>query len=478
MNLSNDNQRGYPTLLEGAVLVHVLVMFLAASWLFGGNIWWMRTFLAGWASLGIPLCFAAILQHGEIGRMARRRVWWLLPWLGFVIMVSISALNPAFRPMTAEGAPVLVHVGARWPSLPSCVEPGKALTELWFYAATYLAAFNLLLVVRRRRHLRWLLFAGVVNTLALAVVGTLQKLTGAGFYFGAADSPNVRYFGTFIYNNHWGAFLILWLGGAAGLLFRQVAHLSGRDLWHSPFSSLLVCLLFLGATAPLSASRAATGMAAVLVCLVLAHSLWHTAMARRQARQVVWPATAAILTLTTIATAAVGWLAQQSIRERYVETREVLSRNQSLFEGRKLLYADTWRLIQREPVFGWGFESYASTIHLVRPRPLEAHRQYESSYAEAHSDWLQSMAETGFVGTGLVVLMGAIPLFGSLRRRALSPLVRYALAGCGLILLYAWLEFPFANAAVLISFWVVFFALCQHARFDARVLNHAEPAKP
>ena len=452
--------------IEQATLVHVGVLLFASSWVFGGNIWWMRTALALWASLSLPITMLALWQHGEMGRAARRRIWWLLPWLGMVALVGLSTLNPSFRPMTAEGSLVLVNVGARWPKLPSCVDPAKTLGELWFYAGTYLAAFNLLLVPRHRRHLRQLLFAGVVNCLLLAVFGSMQKLLGAGYYFGAAASPNSRYFGTFIYNNHWGAFLTLWLAVVSGLLFHQSQKTSGRDLWHSPFSLLLVALLLLAATAPLSASRAATLLVAFTMALVTIHALTRIKVSREVQGRSVWPPIVVILLVVTISVGAIGWLAQRSIDERYVETRNALTGKQPLWQGRLELYRDTWALAMRKPIFGWGLESFDSTFHLMRPRPLEAGRQYESSYAEAHSDWLQSFAETGFAGTLLLSLMGLVPLLGALKRANLTPLPAYLLLGCTLVSLYAAIEFPFANGAVVVSFWTIFFICLRLGRGD------------
>jgi O-antigen ligase len=99
----------------------------------------------------------------------------------------------------------------------------------------------------------------------------------------------------------------------------------------------------------------------------------------------------------------------------------------------------------------------------MHPRPVEVNRQYESTYVEAHSDWLQALAETGLVGTALLILSGALPLFylsrGALRR----SLPGWSLLGCGLVALYAWVEFPFGNGAVMIAFWAVFFAALRYA---------------
>lgn len=463
----SDSPHTY-TLLEKLLLVHLLGLLLGSSWVFGGNIWWMRGTLSWWATAGVFLTVAAFAQSGESGREARRKAWWLLPWLLVCGQIAASAFNPSFQAMTAEGERVLVHLGERHRRWPSTVDPVPTLRELWLYAGVYLSAFNLLLIPRSRRLLRILLTVGAVNCLCLAIFGTMQKLLGAGFYFGAAESPNARYFGTFIYNNHWGAFMILWLGAAGGLLYHHGSRYRGRDLWHSPFSGAIVGLLFIAASGPVSASRAATAMAAGFIAGLVVHGAMLIVAARRQARRSVAAPVMALLLVALGASGGIGWLAQRSLAERYTETRAALLDERSIFAGRMELYRDTWELAMRKPVFGWGFESYGAAFQLVRPRPIAAHRQYENSYTEAHSDWLQAVAELGFVGTGLVILMGLIPLCSAWRGGKHGPISRYVLLGCLLVCMYAWVEFPFANAAVLITFWLLLFAACRYAQLQRR----------
>jgi O-antigen ligase len=136
--------------------------------------------------------------------------------------------------------------------------------------------------------------------------------------------------------------------------------------------------------------------------------------------------------------------------------------------GRLTLYSDTWQLVAEHPLFGWGLGSFAQVLQLLEPRPLEANRQYEQSYADAHSDWLQSLAETGVAGTLLILSSGLLPLWRSRSQDFASPISGYLLGGCALILLYSGAEFPFGNPAVVIAFWVCFFSAIQYARLQGR----------
>ncbi|HEY9248177.1 MAG TPA: hypothetical protein VIO38_03560, partial [Rariglobus sp.] len=197
--------------LEKAVLVHAALLLLGASWIYGGNIWWMRVALSCWATLGAGLTVTAFFQAGSRGRDARRKAPWLIPLALFCGLVLLSAANPSFRAVHIDGGTSYIQTGAAHPGWPSTIAPGLSLRSVWLGAGVYLSAFNLAAVLQSRSALRGLLVLIASNTLALSVLGTVQKLAGSGFYFGAAHSPNIRFFATFIYYNHWGAFMILGL---------------------------------------------------------------------------------------------------------------------------------------------------------------------------------------------------------------------------------------------------------------------------
>ena len=89
-------------------------------------------------------------------------------------------------------------------------------------------------------------------------------------------------------------------------------------------------------------------------------------------------------------------------------------------------------------------------------------------YADAHSDWLQALAEYGFVGSTALAFSVIGPLISGRRRYLTGILQSYLLGGCALLLVYAWIEFPFGNLAVDLTWWLCFFSALQYGRLSSR----------
>jgi len=63
----------------------------------------------------------------------------------------------------------------------------------------------------------------------------------------------------------------------------------------------------------------------------------------------------------------------------------------------------------QKPWFGWGLESYAHVFRIFNTQRTAESQWWVVFYAEAHNDWLQALAEVGFVGTGLLALLVLLP---------------------------------------------------------------------
>ncbi len=459
-----------PDRLESCAVLHSAALVIGAAWAFGGNTDWARLALSAWGSLGVLLGIRAWL--------ATRRsaipvpLHWLWPLAAFDLLVLVSLFNPSYRAVQNGAQTVFVESVARWSALPSSARPDISFNALWFFNVAYLSGFNLVLAVRHRRSLRLLLAVLTGNALVLAVFGTFQKLIGAkGLYFGLQRSPQPFFFGPFIYHNHWGAFTLLMIALGLALVFHFAARRSSRDFWHSPALAVLVCVLLLATTVPLSTSRSSTALVLVLLLTAGAYGLGGMIRRRRRFGESIVPPVALVAATAVAATAFIYVLARPIIAVRLENTHEQLQamRAHGEYLPRQVLYRDTWNLARDRLWFGWGMGSYPTAFYT-------RNTQYYSSdgpnrvFEDAHSDWLQSVAEVGIVGTTLLGLCALVPL-SALRRSGVGAITAFPLAGCGLIVLYALLEFPFGNRAVVCAFWLCFFVALQYARLNRRYVR-------
>ena len=469
---SGGRRRRGTSLLEKLVVFHFSLLLVFTTWAFGGQAPWARTVIALWGTAGIVLFIVGCVQRerppGSSDPWSPGRCLW--PLLLFDLLVAASCFNPGFREVILAGQNSLV-LGDPTPWLPSAARPLLAAHELWQFNGLVLSSFNLLLVLHNRRLVRAVLFVLGINAVVLAIFGTFQKLTRAkGLWLGLVASPNPRFFSTFIYHNHWGAYIVLSTGVCLGLLFHFLRRSGQRDIWHSPVLLGALGIFLLAASVPLSSSRSCTVLIALLLGAALVHFLARLIRRRRELRESALLPVAGIILTAVLAVGAIGYLGREVIAQRARLTSEQLAHiaHEDTLNSRLTLYRDTWRMAADKPWFGWGLESYATVFRIYNTqRPVE--RWFQTPfYAEAHNDWLQSLAEVGFVGTALLGLLLGVPFFSVPWRKVESVLPRYLLAGCGIVLLYAWVEFPFANPAVMLTFCATFYCALRYAALDLR----------
>lgn len=469
--MSSSNKHRHRSLggLETATLLHVGIFLIAITWGFGGNASWIRVPLAWMGSLGLLITLAAVLPSNGRSRVSLRPLAWLWPLGLFNAIVLISLFHPGLRRIPS--GPDILLVPESLPAwLPSTALPADSWKALWLFDVIYLSCFNLALTVRRRRALRGILWFAFGNALVLAVFGTVQKLTGAtGLFFDSVKSPQTHFFSSFIYHNHWGAFMVLMAACSLGLVWRYARSDSGRGFFNSPGFGGLVGLFFMSLTVPLSTSRSCTILLFILLSGSFLH--WTIRLIRHRRRQGVTAAGPLLVALTALVLAIAGtwFLEEDVITARFATTAEQLAqmRQRGGIGSRATLYRDTWRMAQDRLWFGWGMASYPYVFTLYNTQESKVDR-LPVFYHDAHNDWLQSAAEHGLIGSVLLGLCGIVPLIGLKRRDFASPLPVYLLVGCGLILIYAWVEFPFGNMAVVLSWWLCFFCAVSYARLQMR----------
>jgi O-antigen ligase len=258
------------------------------------------------------------------------------------------------------------------------------------------------------------------------------------------------------------------LAACLGLVWHYARRRDTHDFLHSPAFGGTVAVLLICATVPLSNSRSCTVLVALLLGAAFLHWIVRIVRRRRQLREsVALPVLGAVATLA-IACGGVWYVARDSIMTRFAKTQEQIAdmRARGGVGDRATLYRNTWKMAQDKPWFGWGMASYPHVFTLYNTQTSVD--RLPVFYHDAHSDWLQAFAEHGFVGSALLGLLAAVPLLRLRRRHFGSPVPAYLLFGCGLIVLYAWLEFPFGNLAVVFCWWLCFFGAIQYARLQDR----------
>ncbi len=443
--------------LESLTWWHLSVFVVGITWGFGGRIHWMDTPMIVWGTLGIVLTLAGLWQRVATGRALRWPLLCLLPGIVFGILTLLSAVNPSFAIVSYFGAQVyrpIAHI--TW--LPSSFDPALTLHGLWLYAGLVLSAFNAALNIDSRRRLMRLLILMAINAAALAVFGTIQKLLRTDIMLGWETSPNPAFFASFIYHNHWGAFALLHLVLMFGLVYPLSRHDQGRGFWHSPALLALLGALFLAATLPLSTSRSSAVLGAIVIAGTTGDAVrrfWQNATTRerrRRARTLTVSLVAALL----LSGMGVAVLAAPQIEARIEQTIDQLNprKDRSYADDRFEVYRDTWKIGRQQPITGWGFDTYRLLWLRFNTRPKSTDGpQY--IYEEAHSDWLQTFAETGAVGVICVAALWLMPWFMFRQRMGRDSLAVFLAFGTVILAIYAAVEFPFENPAVTLCFWTV-----------------------
>ncbi len=464
-----------PRPLEIAVAVQVTVLLVGTSWAFGGNADWVRTPIALWGSVGILLTATALFS-GAAARPLRPVVGWVWPVLALNLLVAASCLHPGFRTLQFRGEALLMPTRVPW-WIPSSTNAGLALRALWLFDGIYFSCLNLALGVGRRGTLRLVLAAAALNGLALAVFGTVQKLVGAtGIYFGAFPSPQENFFASFVYNNHWGAFALLAFAALCGLTLSSMGR-PGAGMHRGPALGGLVAALLIGISVALSGSRAGSLLLAVLAAAAAAQALPRIARALSLAGTGRNGALAIVGLATALAVAGAWMVAGDVIQARAAKTREQLGAMWAAgsLGSRSVLYHDTLLMARERPLFGWGMGSYPVVFSVYNTQESKVDR-LPVIYHDAHSDWLQSLAELGLAGTALIGSAVLLPLL-AVRRLRVTTVPLYPLAGCLLTAAYAWVEFPFGNGAVVLAWWLCFFAAIQYVRLTG-LPRSGRPGEP
>lgn len=463
--------------LEIAALAIVGVHLAFLPWAIGGMLLWAQIVSAALAAAGL---FVALIprdyrdeENGPVTHrlaLAPRLLAFPIFWIGLVLLgyVAVQALNPAwvFRSDAAnfwmeriphhEWLPAGVSAPfARWNPWRSLLVFGSA----WLTLCTVWVAFT------RRRSVQLLLVALVVNGVALAAFGVLQKLSGTAKIFWSIESPSLWFFASFVYKNHAAAYLNLALTAAVGL--GAWHHVRGLRRHEKSSPAGLFAFFAMGIAVAVITSYA-RGATLVMLATVIAGAgvlLWHRRGLPAGVRN---PAIAIALLVVFGVFLVTGFRALRS-RDAFANLRQGFSQENRALEMRGVATKAALEMLaeNRATGVGAGAFRYLFPIHQAKHPELTMSFGERRYWEHAHNDLVQFPIELGFAGVALGLLgLGYAGLLLVRNHFWENPLGACGAIGLVLLMGYAWWDFPFQCPAILITWCALWPAVTLWVKFE------------
>jgi putative inorganic carbon (HCO3(-)) transporter len=422
-------------------------------WIFGLSLVWLWGFLHGHVRLtsvfykAKPILILLILWLIYIGIQC-----FPLPYLLVEFLSPEAALMQAL--VTTEGS----H-----PATATLSVDSHATTVSLLKSISYVLLFVLtLLLVKRRKRLRWLAYTLVFSGLFQAVYGSLMTLSGMeyGFFNEKIYYTEVAT-GTFVNRNHLAGYLEMCLAVGIGLLIAQLGD-STNMTWRQHLRSVVAWLLS-------DKMRLRLYLVMMVIALVLTRSrMGNTAFFASMmvagviglmlSRQATRSTVILLVSLIVIDILIVGaWFGIDKVAQRLEQT-SFATETRDEVDIYTLPYWEDYLLT------GSGLGSF----YTVFPRYRES--DVDAFFDHAHNDYLEFGAETGIVGVLLVgssvILSLIVALLAQYRRReSLYRGIAFgAMMGITAIGIHSFVDFNLqipANAAtfmvILAMAWIALF---------------------
>lgn len=261
--------------------------------------------------------------------------------------------------------------------------------------------------------------------LALAVFALLQHFTWNGrfYWLRSLTARNAIPFGPFVNRNHFAGYMEMLAPLPVAMV---IARAPGRDLrLLYVFAAVMMAL-----AAIVSLSRGGMiSLAAELVFIAVMSARRHDVGGRRPAEGAARlasflfvPRTAAlILLIAGVVVAGVLWMAPNQVVDRITgrSRGSEAQRAETFFSSRGWIWRDTIAMIRLNPIIGVGLGAFetAYPIYSKDDGAIVLGKSY--AVDRAHNDYLQVVAEGGFVG-GVLALWFLVSVFRAVSRGAKS----------------------------------------------------------
>lgn len=360
--------------------------------------WWLVLYLRGKVICNEPL------KHSQnaficLGGFALVILLQLIP-LPIEWIAKLRVVNPLLE--TGEFRPISIDAYATW-------------IHLRMTLAFIGIAFLMLALVSTQSRLKQFAVVILVSGVFQAVYGGLMTLSGVeyGFFIKKWAYVNTAT-GTFVNRNHLANYLILSLSLGTGLLLSDLYQRSSKS-WNE--RSLRLIQAILG-----SKLKVRIGLALMVIALVLTKSrmgntaFFFSLMAAGFlwlfiTKRVTKGSLILLISLIVIDTIIVGtWFGIDKVKQRLEGTAFTK-------ETRDEVNRDTWVLIQDQLLLGTGAGTYYTAYPQYKRGDVNLY------YNHAHNDYLQFLAEHGFIGVafllGFVILSLKNTFLAMYRRKTL-----------------------------------------------------------
>ena len=425
----------------------VIGLFCYAALAWGSNEPWAMAIVA---MVTLVLLAGRTVWDCWRGKLRLFSAWAFVPFLVFLAYAGLQRLRPATS----------LHQGSISP--PLTLEPHS--TGLYLLLAT--AYVGLMFLVTHGLRSRSLVKALVLSIVVLgafeALYGLIQYLGGYNYIWDYQVTVS-RARGTLINHNHYAFLLNLSICCGFGYLYyRSVRLLRGQNLsirsvlaasGSGQLAWLILWLGLMGMAVVFSISR--MGIVAMLAAMGLMIVCAKASEQHKRARLLGLALVCVILGLAL-------YTGIDAVLNRF----ELVTQSGYLDKDRLPIWRQAWKMIQGHSTFGQGLGTFQWSFPAYEDFEPDVPAQY------AHNDYLQALAEVGWVGLLLIAAGLALSLRSALRNlvRGLDPLVRgIGLATLGALTVAALQEIT--DFSLFIPGVAALFAVTLGLNFRAEVLR-------